>query len=224
MSEYRRQLLTGVVLAILLSALFAFELESYFSPAKSNEPSLAKSSSIDTDLGLNFTLTAKPSSLQEGDNVTIGVYLFNILPSTNNLTSPTSNLYSLGPCPTTLPFWFEVIQGNYEADNMSQGQPLALWQAYPYCANSIPVQNYSFEVRSDNVTVALATTTLGEKQVIFSESASYIDSYFGSWGVLTHPDSRFALFQPGEYTVAAGDSWGQEDILHFRVVATRTSP
>jgi len=211
-----------LVVVITLVALVAVGLAGVSlltRQTQTNGVGAGKSSSVSSALGLNFSLTAQPAEMAGENGVSIHVTLSNTRASTNNLPSQGSTLYSIGPCPGTLPFWFEVFQGNYNANNVSQGKSLALWQSWPFCGNGIPVASYSFGPNSSNVTVTMASQGPGQQSVKFSESAGYVDNYSGYWGTNSEPSANFTPFQPGVYTVLAGDSWGQEAVVHFQIIA-----
>ncbi len=178
--------------------------------------------------GLRLLLGLSPSVLPQGDGVSISVSLINALPTRNNLTvSGGGTRLNLGPC-SQLPLGVGVFRGNYDAANLSAGTPLGLYYPGMYsCPAMFGVAYWSFAPLSDNVTlVSDQPTGLGNAtapQDVWTQKAGADLEYWGYWSgraeFYPSVNASFTAFQPGSYTVAAEDAWGEETIMHFTVVA-----
>jgi hypothetical protein len=172
------------------------------------------------------------TTFSQGSGVPVNISLFNTLTARNNLTAPGATDLSLDPC-SQLPFGIGVFAGYYDAGNLSQGTSLEL--SYPgiyNCPALFAIEYWSFAPMSDNITaVSPQPTGSGNATAprdMWTQSAGAETEYLGSWSIqdAANPSTNatFDYFQPGTYTLAAEDAWGQVTLLHFLVALAPGSP
>lgn len=186
-------------------------------------------SSVLSPNGLRLTLSMPDTAFSQGTGVPIDISLFNTLTTANNLTPMNGGTeFKLGPC-TQLPLGVAIFEGNYAANNLSQGTPLGLFYPGIYsCPAMFDVDYWLFAPQSDNITlVSLQPTGTGNATAprdMWTQEADANLEYWGYWSGQAefYPslNASFTSFPPGSYTVAASDAWGQLVILHFNIVPT----
>jgi hypothetical protein len=168
-------------------------------------------------LGLTLSVLLNSTILVRGQTINITVFVTNERSTLNNVSSASnwSEAWLIGwgaidSCNTFANA--QVSQGYYTQSNLStlqSGSELQLAKPlFPplECpALSGPWFTY-FPFQSDE------------------SHAGYQYSTAGNYGHANSSTSIFVLFDPGVYTVAAGDEWGQTVILHFAVVSSTKSP
>jgi len=166
--------------------------------------------------GLSFTLSLNSTNLMQGQAINITAYVTNDRSTFNNLTWA-------GPGGSWSEGWFigwgmidscnsfanaQVFQGYYTQSNISSLQSgTELQLAKPL----IPPMECPF--------IPGAWYTYFPFQPHESK-VGYQYSTQGDYGKANQSSSTLQLFNPGVYTVAAGDEWGQMVILHFVVSAS----
>jgi hypothetical protein len=184
-------------------------------------------SSMISSNGLRLTLSLARSMFPQGSGVSMNVSLINTLTTRNNLTMPGGRIsLGLGPC-GQLPLSVGVFKGNYDVGNLSEGNSLGLYYPGLYmCPALFPIGFWSFAPGNDNVTlVSPQPTGAGNANApkdMWTQRARANLEYWGYWsGQATgYPsgNAAFVSFQPGTYTVAAQDAWGDATVLHFQIV------
>ena len=155
---------------------------------------------------LLLSLTLDAAAYQTGQKVKIVADEKNLLSKKNNVI--VSNKWPLdglilGPCDNPdYPFRIGVFQGYYLTSNLSTVVPLNLYDpniVYS-CLPIIAPKGYLFQPLSN-----IANLTKLNYQITLN----------GYWpnGSL----SKLTSFEPGVYTVVAGDEWGALVVLHFTV-------
>jgi hypothetical protein len=197
-----------LIVALLLGAVFGSGALKSRSPY--NLPDVATTTSV--SLGLTFSLVLNSTQLHRGQTINITAYATNIRLTPNNLTLAYDWAESwLGPgwgnidgCNSFANA--EVFQGYYTESNVSLIQngpgPYGLQLAWPsqYECGFMPGAWSSFYP--------------------FQPRESRVGYYFSTAGYYTSHDpsnAKFKLFDPGVYTVVAGDEWGQLVLLYFNV-------
>jgi hypothetical protein len=115
--------------------------------------------------------------------------------------------FSLGPCGINGEMYaFAVFKGNYTLSDITNLTPLYFYDytIIPPCALVLPVSSYVFSAKSDTV-----TTQYGQYPARLETSIS------GFWA--GDPKAIKQNFEPGVYTVVAGDQWGSLVVVHFTV-------
>ncbi len=168
--------------------------------------------------GLSLSLALDATTYKPGQDVSIAVDVKNTRPETNDV--PVSNDWSYnqlttGQCDLGAPYGIAIFQGYYTSADFAAATPLALWD-YNYavpCPTSIPISYYDFQPLSD-IAAAISSITS------FPNSTYAINAGFtetGYWAG-TSPKATKHNFDPGVYTVVAGDEWGSLVIVHFTVI------
>jgi len=204
-----------------------------------------------SSLGLKLTLSVNSTTIPSQDAIGITASVLNTLPTANNLTA--SNNWAVdglrsGPCDppgnTTnklfSPVGVGVFRGMYGLNNISSaGSPLFVWapiscpadyafngnQSYPLSS----ITSYSLLPGSDNGTyagyyVASYTPETLAKGVFPTRIAVQADIYAANSTGFPGDYNSLLSSLPANYTLVAGDEWGQLTLLHFSVVASNNLP
>jgi hypothetical protein len=172
--------------------------------------------------GLELTLSLDSKTYQSGQQVGIDIDEKNTLSKTNTINSsskwPVSGL-RVGPCGTlNYPFGIEVFQGNYTAANISSATPLQIYEPGTYTCPMIlsDTSSYVFQPLSDNA----AIFQMSEPTAVFSMAMNteFEPAPTGYWAS-NDVGAAFTNFEPGVYTVVAGDEWGALVLVHFTVTS-----
>ncbi|MFI5419662.1 MAG: hypothetical protein ACHQ1H_01705 [Nitrososphaerales archaeon] len=191
-----------------------------------------RSNGLTMQLAMNTsTVFANPLSVNQSGGILIMISLYNTLPTANNLSSsqawPIAGLLA-GPCSGYKPIGIAVMKGFYSPGNISQGQPLHLFQQI-YCPAYFPAQYYIFGPTSDYVrmfskpnspapsNVSQNSNPLGDMEAVVSLSGSCCRQLPGPQNCSCYIYSPIP-FSTGTYTVVGGDEWGDLAILHFFVL------
>jgi len=170
--------------------------------------------------GLSLSLSLDSKTYQSGQQVGIDIDEKNTLSKTNTITTsakwPVSGL-GVGPCgPLNYPFGIAVFQGNYSAADISTATPLQIYEPGIYHCPMIlaDISSYVFQPLSDNAAIfqtseSTAVSTIGM-------NAEFEPAPTGYWAS-NNVGAAFTNFEPGTYTVVAGDEWGTLVVLHFTV-------
>jgi len=170
--------------------------------------------------GLSLSLVIDATIYRPGEEVTITIDEKNTLSTQNNV--PTAEKWSISglsvnPCGTdAFPLGIAIFQGNYTVKNISSATPLNIYNPIEtwICSPRPAIKEYDFLPSNDSVAQIIDgepnSQTFAMKQ---SVSAS---SY---WTVTNQNLTQYELhdFEPGVYTVVAGDEWGAIVVLHFTV-------
>jgi len=179
--------------------------------------SSSSTSSGGSNSGLRLRLSVSPTLVAEGGSVLVNVSLFNTLPTPVTLAPGNLN-FTVGPC-SQLPLGIGLLSGNYGSGNLSQGQPLDIYQpGYYNCPALFNVAEWSFSPMSDNVTLVseqpAGTGNYTTLENMWTQPAAAADlKLSGYW-----PSSSAGQptpFGPGVYTLVAEDEWGDIVIVHF---------
>lgn len=175
--------------------------------------------------GLRLTLSATPTAIYPGGQVSVSIADWNTQATATTLTPPANATmkYALGtgPC-SQLPLGIGLYQGNYGAGNLSAQAMLGTYKPgfYP-CPAEFPVAYFTFAPNSDNMSLyslqAPGSNTTGKPTLVWTQPDGATLGLSGYWigGV---GNASFHTFTPGVYTVVGEDPWGQEVVLHFQVL------
>ena len=172
----------------------------------------------DSTRGLRLSVSINASSLTSGEWLLITTTEMNIHEAENNVSSAQSWSVSglgLSSCQTSVyPFGIAVYQGDYTLVNVSSAVPLRIFPYVPCPMFVRLVTGYSFEPNSDLAVVlpgAGAPTLMGANLTVSGTYSPGLGSSPAGGVVAPLP------FEPGAYTVVAGDEWGSLVFLHFHV-------
>ncbi len=171
--------------------------------------------------GLELTLSLDSKTYQSGQQVGIDIDEKNTLSKTNTVTSSAKwpiNGLGVGPCgPLNYPFGIAIFKGSYTAANVSSATPLQIYQPGIYMCPMIltDISSYVFEPLSDNA----AVFQMSESTAVFTIAmdTEFEPAPMGYW-VSNNVGAAFTNFEPGVYTVVAGDEWGALVLVHFTVL------
>ena len=211
-----------LIIALLLTGTLGISLPGCGnSNTKVTDFSGITSASSKSANGLALTLSLDAATYRPGQTVSIVVDEKNTLSKTNNV--PVSDKWWLkvlrmGPCSDSKipPFGIAVAQGYYTASNISKINPLVIdnpneFISCPYNIFS-NLTGYEFLPMSDTVKFTdPADPTHSSLQQMYAQAQPN-----GYW-TGAYPDAVQHNFDPGVYTIVAGDEWGALVILHFTV-------
>lgn len=183
----------------------------------------AATSASDPELGLNLTLSAV--GFYNG-TLAIHAYVTNFRSVANNLTAaadwpyPAGQMRSYsGDCSdAVLPLGITILKGDFDSGNYASAQALELYNsAVPGTSCSTQTLNptsYGFGPMN-NYAAVYAPQFTGN----YATDIEILTS--GSWTTTGSASAaQFTRFSAGNYTLIAGDEWGQLALLHFSVVMT----
>jgi hypothetical protein len=179
-----------------------------------------------SDLSLRMAINDTTLTTDQNFTVTISNYNSGATPENVSVAAhwPIANL-TLYACGTlNFPFGVAIMKGNYGPGNLSSGTTLQIVESGPQSCPSGPnFSNYYFEPHSDKATLSggCLSSSVCEQPFHMSQTIT-ISGYWGGGAPVPMeptPPSVLLPLQPGEYTIVAGDEWGNEAILHFLVKA-----
>ena len=178
----------------------------------------SSSSKSANGLSLSFSLDAK--TYKQGDTINMIVSETNTLSKMNTVQA--SNKWpivglSVDICGTrSFPFGVVIVRGDYTTGNISTATPLILYNPNGIVQCYIPpvlnVAAYNFHPSSDTATLTSSTTN----QTATLEMSAEVPVW--SYWAGSSPNAIQQNFEPGVYTVVAGDEWGTLVVLHFTVL------
>jgi hypothetical protein len=172
---------------------------------------------------LELFLSLDSKTYQSGQQVGIDIDEKNTLSKTNTIISsakwPVIGL-GVGPCGVlNYPFGIVIFQGNYTAANISSGTPLQIYEPGIYhCPMTLAgISSYVFQPLSDNAALfqMSESTPVINNMEMDTEFEPAPTGYWASNDV----GATFTNFEPGVYTVVAGDEWGALVVVHFTVAS-----
>jgi hypothetical protein len=212
--------LIKIILVVLLLGELEASCGNFTTTIKS--PTLSNfngnnSDSSRTENGLNLSLSLDSTIYNPSQQISIVIDEKNTLSKTNivSVSSKWSFSYlTLGQCGTyLLPFGVALLQGYYSSTNISTATPLMF---YDYSVQPCPIvfgkiTTYDFRPSSDIATIQYKSqpgTQPIKTNVTFSLQLT------GYW---TGSPPIKKNFDSGDYTIVAGDEWGNLVIVHFTV-------
>ena len=170
--------------------------------------------------GLSLSLSLDGTTYQTNQEVSIIVDENNLLTITNNV-SATDNLPSelteatgFTNEPSSLPFGLAVFQGNYTLSSYSTVTPLIIYDPSKVYIGTQVVgpTSYSFQPSSDAAYIEGGSYS-SSNGLMKMQYELQLNGYWDDNLMKAVQDN----FNPGVYTVVAGDEWGNMVILHFTV-------
>ncbi|MGI0018360.1 MAG: hypothetical protein ACREA1_06610, partial [Nitrosotalea sp.] len=161
---------------------------------------------------LQLSLSTNSSIIQSGQAIEITLSLDNVSP--HLLTIHPQNNWpiqglDLDGCSNS-PMGVAILDGFYTMQNMSDGHPMVFHFLYP-CPPSLSAKSFTFYPMSNNVTIICEPGDWAPCQNLIQTKASVAYHSFLQ-------DGKFFDFNSGNYTIIAGDEWGDAAIRHFQVV------
>ncbi|MDG6934562.1 MAG: hypothetical protein JRN68_07660 [Nitrososphaerota archaeon] len=207
-----------VVLALMVILLYSFNISNTISPYPSQFPNTSLGLSSVQSLKLSIHLNT--TDLVNGQSISVTVKEYNVLAT--SITVSASNNWtirglSVGPCGTlNYPFGFGIAKGYFTSSNITSAKVLDLYNPGAFNCPMIlsKINSFLFQPNGDNATVYGSCNP----NPCLTEAATASQSFSGYWET-TPFGTTFNNFQPGVYTVIAGDEWGTTVILHFVVTS-----
>ena len=221
-------LVAFVAMLIMLATFFAAYFYFREVPSVPSAPSETQSAKVG---GALVTATPKPSGLElllmlnathlvTGQAVNATAEVRNSSPNVNDVSqawvwaipSLEDWMINLGGCPSFLSV--QYYSGHYTNSNISAAMTLQASPArFVACGPGISQDGFfRFQPSSDRAFLNPCSSCTGRgypmNQTIVTKG--YYPRY---------QSSNFTLFPPGNYTVAAGDEWGEVAIAYFSVIA-----
>ena len=168
--------------------------------------------SMQVDNGLQLRVSLNTTNLTPDEPLQINVSEYNTFSADNNVAAATNwgvNGLTIGACSNIneLPFGVQVLQGDYNDQNISQGTPLELYAAVP-CAQLIRlITGYDFLPYSSNAVIMPGGDLASP--ITMSATVTVNGTYLN--GIQLIP------LTPGMYTVVVGDEWGTLELLYVNV-------
>jgi hypothetical protein len=203
-----------IVIALLLVGILAIATGCGNSvtqtPPNTSDFNNINSASSESINGLSLSLSLDAKTYPPGNKVRIVVDERNTLSTENNVSAADKWSYdhlTLGACGTNgAVYGIAVFQGYYTSADISNVTSLSLYDysvAVP-CVPPIQIIVYDFKPLRDIYTSQSST----------SKAFAEID-ITGHW--TGSPNATLTNFDPGVYTVVAGDEWGGLVVVYFTV-------
>ena len=211
-----------IIVSIFIACLFALTGCAANTSRHSQTPLIGSDNAAvkQSTHGLSLSLSLDSTNYQTGQEISMVVDEENTLSSTNHVRSSHNwmlNGLTLNECGIEYyPFGVAIFQGYYTSLNVSKVTSLYFYNPYaidPGCPEVSNGQGYDFASLSDNIISISNDNTHSYNQLKYELVAN------GYWTKDSTDDynSSFSNFNPGVYTVVAGDEWGALVVLHFTV-------
>ncbi|MDG7024628.1 MAG: hypothetical protein JRN45_08945 [Nitrososphaerota archaeon] len=168
----------------------------------------------DPTSGIKLTLAVNSSTDSYGEGVKVMIDLINTKNQFVNLSSandwPLQNLTLSNGCDSFgLPYGIAVERGYYSSTNLSLGTILTVFPASPIGLNS--TVSCPFHVPYVSIFVFHPLSDAADRYYYLTTTRmNFTLALTGYWSGTT----GFHVFEPGWYTLACGDEWGQLVVLH----------
>lgn len=218
-TKVRRSLILGsAVVAIIVMIGLAWFLFFSQNPSSPNFAGKNSTTSKSAD-GLSLVLSLNSTIMQSGQGISVILEEQNTLPKVNDVSASTNwplNGLKVSPCgPLNYPIGVAIFQGYYVAANISSAKPLQLYEPGVYACPMIlaKIDAYAFQPLSSTASVigSCGPSSCFTERIYSNVTAN------GYWNEGLLEGATFTPFNPGAYTVVAGDEWGALAVLHFFV-------
>jgi hypothetical protein len=176
------------------------------------------SSSTSSTNGLSLSLSLGSTTYQPGQEVSIAVDEKNTLPTINdvpvadNLPSELTEATGFTNEPSPFPFGLAVFHGNYTLSNYSTVTPLIIYDPSKVYIGTQVVGPTSYSFQPLNDTAVLSGGDYNSSNGLKMQYEINVNGYWPNNASTTSTN-----FEPGVYTVVAGDEWGALVLVHFTV-------
>ena len=217
--KLRKILPLFILLIISLLALSACQSKITSPTQTTSDFNNVNTASFKSIHGLSLTLSLDSQTYQHYQDVSIIIDEKNTLSKTNNIAASDKLLseeFTLGPCNEASPFGIAVFHGLYTTSNFSSATPLTIFD--PNAAYACPSSSwgegiaYDFKALSDIATISHSTVPPSSYDLKLNKELQLNGYWSGN-----SPGAVLNSFNPGVYTVVAGDEWGDLVVVHFTV-------
>ena len=221
--------------------------DSYPNSISTSATSSTSTGNSSSTLGLELLLSVNSTAIPSEDAINISTEVLNTRPTANNLTASddwaiqnlSSGSCDLGNSTNKMfsPVGLGVFKGTYALNNISSaGRPLSVWAVVSCPADFISIGNQSYPLRSitsysllprsDKGTYtgyyAVPGTPENLAKGVFTTGMGASGAIYAANGTGFYNSLHSAL--PSNYTLVAGDEWGQLTLLHFEVTPSNILP
>ena len=201
-----------------------------------------------SSLGLKLVLVVNSTIIPSQDAIGITASVLNVGPTANNLTASDNwavNGLKAGSCDPQgnstnklfFPVGLGVFRGAYGLNNLSSaGSPLLVWGLVECIVDGVSVDNQYYPLSSITSYSLLPGSYSGTYAGYYV--VSYTPETLAKGVFPTQMVDQAAIYAangtgfynslnsslPANYTLVAGDEWGQVTLLHFSVVASNNLP
>ncbi len=243
--SHKVPLVIGLIVIILVGALtLALLYPKKGSGSRSSESGITATGTSQTTSSsfiqsnastiLRLTTSLNSANLVVGQNLSLSIWVTNILPTVATVLPSTDWSFEgvpvtpWGACHLNYPLEVEIVSGNYSVQQL----PTAVNATFGYtCYSALIAKTITFQPDSDMANV----TWTGPGPGVVQEFGPYVMSYnfttSGYWNLANFSGSQNPIigggnggpppttpFTPGTYSVAVEDEWGQVSVMHFTVV------
>ena len=210
--------LIGITVVIVLLPVIFAAAGCGNPPAQTKLTDSINAAAFKSANGLELSLSLDATTYQLYQDVSIVIDEKNTLSKTNRVSAsnkwPLSGL-SLGPCNQGSPFGVAVFSGYYSSADVLKETPLIIFDpngvyhcpAFSWAEGAV----YEFKPLSDNATVVGSCVPPCSCDLQINQELQLSHYWTGSY------PATINSFDPGIYTVVAGDEWGALVVLHFTV-------
>lgn len=202
-------------------------------------PSPETVETTNSTLGLKLTLSISSKIVPSQDSFVVSASIFNTLSTVNNLTAssnwPVQGL-STGACDfdndTFPPEGIAIFSGNYGKNNISNASPIDFWELIECPTQSalwgvnglISFTSFAFLPKNDSGYFGYYASGPVSRGIIPARMSTYNITIWSSNDSASFGINSLGSASPSNYTLVAGDEWGQIVLLHFQVVASNILP
>jgi hypothetical protein len=228
MAEYRRQTIIASAVAVIVAlsiGLGVYVLQPQLGGTTTTGTSYPiAGETTNSSLGLKLSLSLSSSTIESGQNISVNITEYNVLPKYNNVSASDKWPNQTVPfkiCNGIYPLRLGVVKGYYDSSNISKSNgPVGdfINPDLVYSCPAIPaISSYIFQPNSD-----LADMCFGSGAPSCYSPMSNLVRFNGTWLPTPAGYSIFYHLNPSVYTVIGGDEWGDNVILHFVVIKSST--
>jgi len=245
-----RRALTAFVPLIVLFVLVALYLGTTVSSSSGGAVTTTVTSALGTTtvqtfnykLGLNFSLTVNSTTVQSNEAINVALNVTNVKSVQNQLNASDSWAISglSTPCDfgyydVSVPIGIGFFSGDYGLNNISTATPISVWGAATECpvdfagnATSalgpwLKITSYSLLPDTDNGTESGYYRSYQTRNVTLGTFPAALIFQTNVYATNSTSDYRYNSLlssSAANYTIAAGDEWGQIVLLHFVVISS----
>lgn len=238
-----------MVLFVLIGLYFGTAVSSSSGSVVTTTETSALGTTVQTfnsRLGLNFSLTVNATTIPGNAAIDVALNVTNVKSVQNQLSASDSWAVSglSTPCDfgyynISAPVGIGFYRGDYSTNNISTATPISVWGASVECpvdfaGNAttalgpwIKITNYSLLPDTDNGTESGYYRSYETTNVTQGSFPTVLDlqaAVYATNSTFQYRYNSLLSSSQANYTIAAGDEWGQLVLLHFTVISSTIQP
>jgi len=198
--------------------------------------------SFNPKLGLNFSLTVNATVIPSNESIDVALNVTNVKSLQNQLSA--SNSWAISGLSTPCDFGYynfsssfgvAFFRGDYDSSNISTGTPISVWGAAVECPMDfagnttsalgpwLKITSYVLSPDSDNGTESGDYESYQTQNVTSGTFPTVLNFQANIYANDSNSDYGYNSLQSSStanYTIAAGDEWGQIVLIHFAVISS----